>query len=149
MSSLPLSIYYPHYLNVTEGILSFNPGYRVQISLDGFSSLQNLVESSNIKRLSLSTCEFGSPMIPILIDFIKTNNHLTFMGFSGCELYGGSLMDIIGALQSNSTLKSVDLSFNCVPLKVLLAAFELVTCQKLLPDIRFDPHVFDVSRGFY
>ncbi|KAL0242591.1 hypothetical protein GEMRC1_005154 [Eukaryota sp. GEM-RC1] len=138
----------PHYLNVTEGILSFNPGYRVQISLDDFSSLQNLVESTNIRRLSLSTCEFGSTMIPILIDFIKTNNHLTFMGFPGCELYGGTLMDIIDALQSNSTLKSVDLSFNCVPLKVLLAAFELVTRQKLLPDIRFDPHVFDVSRGF-
>ncbi|KAL0239918.1 hypothetical protein GEMRC1_010026 [Eukaryota sp. GEM-RC1] len=119
-----------------------------QITTEEVSSLIPFLQYCGIKELTINNCRFSIETFTILCDLIRVNNHLTSIDLSDCHLDDDMILTFTSALQSNCSLRVVNLSKNHFGLKSLLIIFHfLLSVNKLTRDIQVSPHSIDFSRG--
>ncbi|KAL0243009.1 hypothetical protein GEMRC1_005572 [Eukaryota sp. GEM-RC1] len=123
-----------------------------QLSAEEVSYLQYLLKCFSIQGLTLKRCRFTVDTIPDLCDLITGSNALTSVDFSDCNLFDQSSHNssdrncsIICALSSNSNLTKINFSNNLIGFDNLLKIFELVSSDKLTPNIQVSPHLIDFA----
>ncbi|KAL0235542.1 hypothetical protein GEMRC1_002124 [Eukaryota sp. GEM-RC1] len=127
----------PHVANVEKGILIFSSHrYFHETSNDELSTLKSIVSRFKVKELGVTDCRFTKSGINILCDIIRTTS-LTSVDLSSCALSDFDFSLLIRAIQSNSSLKRVDLSNNALGIQ---KSFEI-------SEINVYIHTVDVSTG--
>ncbi|KAL0239817.1 hypothetical protein GEMRC1_009925 [Eukaryota sp. GEM-RC1] len=137
----------PFFVDFEEHVFVFSPKMTTQITTDEVSSLIPFLQYCGIKELTINNCRFSIETFTILCDLIRVNNHLTSIDLSDCHLDDDMILTFTSALQSNCSLRVVNLSKNHFGLKSLLIIFHLVSVNKLTRDIQVSPHSIDFSRG--
>ncbi|KAL0235751.1 hypothetical protein GEMRC1_002333 [Eukaryota sp. GEM-RC1] len=137
---------FDHDVDVDKGLFSFSPDNPTKTSSDDVSSLQSFLECHSIKRLVLKQCWFSNHAINTLCDLIRASCSLTSVHFtSRHEL---NTLKLIDAVQANSFLQKVTFDsqsnqcFTC-----LLTILELVSRNKIVPNIEVFPHSIDFPSG--
>ncbi|KAL0239771.1 hypothetical protein GEMRC1_009879 [Eukaryota sp. GEM-RC1] len=139
---------FPRCIDLDNGIVGFSPSKSIPVTVEEISALQNLLDVFNIKELSLNNWRFSSDAITKLSDLIRLSTSLTSVDFSCCNLSPEQVFTLISAFESNSCLKTVDIS-NCgTNLNNLLEIFQLISTEELSPKLKCFPHVIDVSLGY-
>ncbi|KAL0241826.1 hypothetical protein GEMRC1_007061 [Eukaryota sp. GEM-RC1] len=134
----------PRIVGTVNGSFCFLPASITDICASQVSSLQCFLECFRIKELTLKRCRFSDDAITNLCDLIKVNNSLTSIDFSECNFLDNN---VIQAIQLNSSLKKINLSYNPFGFTSLLTIFELVSSKQLTSNIQIVPHFFDCSLG--
>ncbi|KAL0242831.1 hypothetical protein GEMRC1_005394 [Eukaryota sp. GEM-RC1] len=144
----------PHIIDVENGVFNFSPETTTQVSTEEFSSLQCFLQCFSIKDLTLKRCSFTTESICALSDLIRDNNSITSVDFSDCNLFDQSSHNssdrncsIISALSSNSNLTKINVINNLIGFDDLLKIFELISSDKLTPNIQVSPHLIDFDHG--
>ncbi|KAL0239819.1 hypothetical protein GEMRC1_009927 [Eukaryota sp. GEM-RC1] len=134
----------PRFIDTVNGSFCFLPASFTDIGTDEVSSIQILLQYFRINELTLNRCRFTDDAITNLCDLIKVNNSLTSIDFSECNFLGDK---VINAIQLNSYLKKINLSYNPIGFTSLLTIFELVSTKQLISNIQISPHFIDYSLG--
>ncbi|KAL0239943.1 hypothetical protein GEMRC1_010051 [Eukaryota sp. GEM-RC1] len=118
-----------------------------KMSTEDVISLQQFLQYCGFKELTLNNCRFSLQAFTVLCDLIRANKNLTSVDFTDCRFTDDMIMSITSAIQSNCSIRVVNLSRNDFRLKSLLIIFDLVSVNKLTRDIQVSPHSIDFSRG--
>ncbi|KAL0239615.1 hypothetical protein GEMRC1_009723 [Eukaryota sp. GEM-RC1] len=128
-------------------VFLFSPETVTQISAQELSSLHSLLQSYSFKELTFKKCQFSDTGISVLCDIIRACHSLTSADFSHCRLSHTNTHDIFNALQSNSDLQMVNLSYNDIDIATLLNIFPQFAPHQSPQTITVYPHSIDFSRG--
>ncbi|KAL0243260.1 hypothetical protein GEMRC1_005821 [Eukaryota sp. GEM-RC1] len=145
---------FPHSFDIKNRLFCFTPQKFHQLSAEEVSYLQYLLNCFSIQGLTLKRCRFTVDTIPDLCDLITGSNSLTSVDFSDCNLFDQSSHNssdrncsIISALSSNSNLTKINVINNLIGFDDLLKIFELISSDKLTPNIQVSPHLIDFDHG--
>ncbi|KAL0245969.1 hypothetical protein GEMRC1_007185 [Eukaryota sp. GEM-RC1] len=135
-----------HLINISKGSFCFSPSGSIPFSVED-SSLNSLVKLPNLKELAINNCRFSPSSINVLCDLIRISDSLTSIDFGNCGLTDDCVLKLIDAVQSNPSIRNLNLNNNCQSLESLLIIFKLVSSQELTANIQISPHSIDVSTG--
>ncbi|KAL0229177.1 hypothetical protein GEMRC1_013797 [Eukaryota sp. GEM-RC1] len=150
----------PHIIDVDNGLFGFSPEHSTVITTEEVASLKCLIECFGIKAVTLTGCHFTDDTITALSGLISLSTSLTSVDFSHCQLnlnldyyctsnhlFDDVFLKLINILQSNDHLKKVNLSNQALGFKTLLRIFELISTDKLTPNVSVLPNSIDFSLG--
>ncbi|KAL0246838.1 hypothetical protein GEMRC1_008044 [Eukaryota sp. GEM-RC1] len=134
-------------VDVETGALSFSPSDFTRITLSEVLSLQSLCDHSHVKSLTLHNCFVADEAYTLLCDLIRESDSLTSIDFSHCGLTDDCVLKLIAAVQSNHSIRNVNLNNNSFGIKSLSTVFELTTTQQITSNFEISPHSIDISSG--
>ncbi|KAL0239701.1 hypothetical protein GEMRC1_009809 [Eukaryota sp. GEM-RC1] len=105
----------PHCIDVENGTVCFLRQKFTQISAQELQSLHCLLQSCSLQKLTFKKCQISDVGMSVLCDVIRTCPSLTSVDFTHCRLFHSNILEIINAIQSNPTLKKVDLRLRTCP----------------------------------
>ncbi|KAL0239956.1 hypothetical protein GEMRC1_010064 [Eukaryota sp. GEM-RC1] len=153
----------PHRIDIENDVFAFSPESSIRVTVDDLSPLQSLLNSSNIKELSLKRCKFSQSAFNVLCDLIRVNESLTSIDFSyiGVSdlkstrysdpdsplISDHHLSKFISTLKSKFHLRKVNLSNSSIGFNNILIVFEMISTNTLTPNVKICPHSLNVTIG--
>ncbi|KAL0243240.1 hypothetical protein GEMRC1_005801 [Eukaryota sp. GEM-RC1] len=136
----------PHFVDVNNGVFGFISDYEKQISAEDLSSFMCFLQSFEIKRLTLKSCQFHDTAITILCQLIADTTTLTFVEFDNISFINPIVLPTValtGALKRNSSIKKFVLRSTLIKPETAIAFADVFEENSSLEEIDLGLNSFD------